>query len=360
MNTSIVSNNCLVGSRIINRSSPVYFIADVGANHDGSLERALELIQLAKAAGVDAVKFQHFSASTIVSKDGFDQLPRMSHQSKWKKTVFDVYRGASIDLGWTELLSQKCDEVGIDFFTSPYSPDLVEHIEPYVTTHKIGSGEITWLEQLKSIAQRGKTVILACGAANEGEVDIAVNEILRINPNLILLQCNTNYTGQETNFDFVNLRVLERFSEKYPGLLLGLSDHTPGDVTTLGAVALGAKVIEKHFTDDKSREGPDHGFAMDYREWKIMIKRTRLLERALGDGIKRIEPNEEETVIVQRWSLTSTADLAAGTIVEKDHIYPVRPCLPDGIPADKIHDYVGKTLKVSVSKGTHFKHEMFS
>jgi sialic acid synthase SpsE len=360
MNTAEASANCLVGSRVINSRSPVYFIADIGANHDGSLDRAFELIELAKAAGVDAVKFQHFSAPTIVSKSGFEQLPSMSHQSKWKKSVFDVYRGASIDLNWTALLSQKCDKVGIDFFTSPYSPDLVEHIDPFVTAHKIGSGEITWLEQLKSIAQRGKTVILACGAANEDEVDRALNEILPINPKVILLQCNTNYTGQEENFDFVNLRVLERFSEKYPGLLVGLSDHTAGDVTALGAVALGAKVIEKHFTDDKDRDGPDHGFAMDDVEWKIMIERTRLLERALGDGIKRIEPNEKETVIVQRRSLTSTSDLEAGTILKKAHIYPVRPCLPDGIPADKIQDYVGKTLKISVPKGTHFKPEMFS
>ena len=134
------------------------------------------------------------------------------------------------------------------------------------------------------------------------EVDRAVQMGLSINPQLALLQCNTNYTGSIENFRFIQLNVLKSFSAMYPGLTLGLSDHTPGHSCVLGAVALGARIIEKHFTDDVSRSGPDHKFSLDPTSWTEMVTRTRELEYALGNGIKRVEFNELETVVVQRQS----------------------------------------------------------
>ena len=138
------------------------------------------------------------------------------------------------------------------------------------------------------------------------EVQRAVDEILRINPQLVLMQCNTNYTASLDNFRHINLRVLRTYAELFPSAVLGLSDHTPGHATVLGSVALGARVIEKHFTDDNRREGPDHPFSMNPQSWREMVERTRELENALGSTQKFVADNEQETVVVQRRCLRAT------------------------------------------------------
>ena len=185
-----------IGSKLIGEKHPTFFIADIAANHDGDLERAKDLIYLAAEAGADAAKFQHFKAETIVSGKVFDEMGNnFSHQSKWTKSVFDVYKDASINLGWTSILKETCDDAGIEFFTSPYSIDLVNHIDPFVHAYKIGSGDITWIEIIKYIASKRKPYIIATGASNIDEVSEAVNEGLKITKDLALLQCTTNYTG---------------------------------------------------------------------------------------------------------------------------------------------------------------------
>ena len=193
--------------------------------------------------------------------------------------------------------------VGIDFFTSPYSLELVDYIDKFVPAYKIGSGDISWLEIIRHIALKGKPYIIATGASSIKDVDDAIEVGLSINKQLAILQCNTNYTGSIDNLKFVNLRVLSTFKERYPGLITGLSDSYPGHSTVLGAVALGAKIIEKHFTDDNSRSGPDHAFSMDPKSWKEMVDRTRELEASLGDGNKKVEQNEIETFQLQRRSV---------------------------------------------------------
>ena len=187
--------------------------------------------------------------------------------------------------------------------------ELVDHLKDYVPAYKIGSGDITWLEILEAIARTLKPLFLATGASDMREVDVAVKTILQHNTKLCLMQCNTNYTGDIKNFNYVNLNVLKEFKNKYPDLILGLSDHTPGLSTTLGAVALGARVIEKHFTDNNNRLGPDHVFSMNPQSWRDMVDRTRELELSLGKSIKQVEENERETVIVQRRSIRVNKDL---------------------------------------------------
>ena len=141
------------GNRVIGQGEPIYFIADIGANHDGDITKAYKLIELAEESGADAAKFQNFQAAKIVSKVGFEKLGmQLSHQAAWKKSVFEVYEDASISLDWTPLLKAKCDEVGIDFFTSPYDFQSVDAVDPYVDLYKIGSGDITWIEIIKYIA----------------------------------------------------------------------------------------------------------------------------------------------------------------------------------------------------------------
>lgn len=341
---------------LIGNSFPVYFIADIAANHDGDLIRAKELIWQAKESGADAAKFQHFNAKTIVSDLGFKALAtRMpSHQSTWKKSVFDVYKDASISESWTEVLYEECKKANIHFFTSPYDLNLVDHVDPYVPAYKIGSGDITWTDMIKYVASKNKPYMLATGASSLSDVSKAVSTCLEINKKLILMQCNTNYTASLENFQYINLNVLKVYAEIFPDCILGLSDHTPGHATVLGAIALGAKVIEKHFTDDNDRMGPDHTFAMNPQAWREMVDRSRELELALGKSIKKVEDNELETVILQRRALCASKDLAAGHNILSEDLIALRPC-PDGSFApDLKHELIGKVLKVEKKFGEVF------
>ncbi len=331
-----------IGNHVLGESHPTYFIADIAANHDGSLDRARHLIHSAARAGADAAKFQNFQAPKIVSDYGFRTMGgQQSHQSKWKKSVFEVYQGASIPFEWTPILKETCKEAGIDYFSSPYDFEAVDYLDPFVPAHKIGSGEIDWLETLEYIARKGKPVLLATGAASIGDVQIAVHAILAINPQLVLMQCNTNYTGSIENFNHVHLNVLKTYRLMFPDLVLGLSDHTPGHAAVLGAVALGARVVEKHFTDDRTREGPDHGFAMDPQSWKEMVDRTRELERALGSAEKFVAENEQQTVIIQRRCLRAARDIQPGEVLTREMIDILRPATPGAILPPYINEVIG-------------------
>jgi sialic acid synthase SpsE len=340
----------------IGRDYPTYFIADIAANHDADLERAKDLIYMAAEAGADAAKFQHFSAETIVSDFGFKHMGgQQSHQANWKKSVFDVYNEVSVSLDWTETLKQTCDKAGIAFFTSPYSIDIVEHIDSWVPAYKIGSGDITWIEMVEHIASKQKPYILATGASSIDDVLRAVSAGLSINPMLCLMQCNTNYTAHLENFKYIQLNVLQVYRQMFPDLVLGLSDHTPGLSTVLGAVSLGARMIEKHFTDDIGREGPDHKFSMDPLSWRNMVDRTLELENALGCGIKQVEDNEKETVVIQRRAIRAAGDLAVGTVLTRELMSVLRPCPEDALPPYSINKLIGRTIRRNIVAGEHFR-----
>jgi sialic acid synthase SpsE len=331
-----------IGKHIIGNNHPVYFIADIAANHDGDLERAKMLIRLAKEAGADAAKFQNFRAPEIVSDYGFKAMGgQLSHQASWKKSVFQVYQDASIPFEWTPILGEECDEVGIDYFSSPYDFEATDFLDPYVPAIKIGSGEIDWLEAIEYIARKGKPVIMATGASTIGEVQRAVHAALAINPQLVLMQCNTNYTASLENFDHIHLNVLKTYATMFPQVVLGLSDHTPGHATVLGAVAFGARVIEKHFTDDNNRNGPDHKFAMNPQNWADMVARTRELERALGSADKFVAGNERDTAVVQRRCLRTAREIKAGEVFERSMIKVLRPATPGAILPSEIEKVIG-------------------
>lgn len=340
----------------ISLDSPTYFIADIAANHDGDLTRAKDLIYKAAEAGADAAKFQHFNAATIVSDHGFKHLSgKQSHQSSWNKSVYDVYQDASVSLDWTPELKDACDNAGIAFFTSPYAIDLVEHIDPYVPAYKIGSGDISWIEMVQYIASKQKPYILATGASTLDDVQRAVSAALAINPKLCLMQCNTNYTARLENFKYIHLNVLHTYRAMYRDLILGLSDHTPGHATVLGAVALGARIIEKHFTDNTMRSGPDHTFSMDPQSWREMVDRTRELENALGTGVKQVEQNEHETVIIQRRAVCAQFNLEIYTVLTKEHLTVLRPCPLDGIPPYYLDKLIGKRINRTLESGEYLR-----
>ncbi|MBN2257959.1 MAG: N-acetylneuraminate synthase family protein [Anaerolineaceae bacterium] len=345
-----------IGSNLIGNEHPTYFIADISANHDGDMERAKILIHQAKEAGADAAKFQNFRAPKIVSDYGFKSLgDQVSHQATWKKSVFEVYQDASLPFDWTPTLVEECADAGIDYFSSPYDFEAVDMLDPYVPAHKIGSGDITWSEMLEHIARKDKPIILSTGASDIGDVQRAVHAILPINKQLVLLQCNTNYTASLENYDHIHLNVLKTYRLMFPDVVIGLSDHTSGHATVLGAVTLGARVIEKHFTDDTNRIGPDHPFSMTPKTWRDMVDRTRELERSMGSAEKIIAGNEVQTAVVQRRCLRAARDIKAGERITREMIDVLRPATPGAILPFEVPLVIGKRVLVDLQYGQELR-----
>jgi len=345
-----------IGNTLIGDNHPTWFIADIAANHDGNLERAKHLIHLAHEAGADAAKFQNFRGPEIVSDYGFSHMnAQVSHQAKWKKSVTQVYDEASVPFDWTPILKEECDKVGITYFSAPYDFDAIDMLDPFVPAYKIGSGDITWIEACLRMARKGKPVLLATGASTIGDVQRAVDAILPVNPQLVLMQCNTNYTAADGNFDSIHLNVLKVYRKMWPDLILGLSDHTHGHATVLGAVALGARVVEKHFTDDNHREGPDHAFAMNPTSWAEMVTATRQLERAMGSANKTIAENEHDTAVVQRRCLRAAQDIKAGQTLTRETIDVLRPATPGAIMPYDIDLVVGRVARQDIPAGQELR-----
>jgi N-acetylneuraminate synthase len=333
----------------INSNSPTYFIADIAANHDGSIDRAKKLIRLAAESGANAAKFQHFAAETIVSDRGFRELGgNLTHQATWDRSVFEVYKAASLPFEWTEELKSTCDDAGIEFFTAPYDLNLIAKVEPFIPVFKIGSGDITWVEAIETMANFGKPILLATGASSLDDVRRAVEVLESRQLKYVLMQCNTNYTANDENISFLNLKVLEQYKEMFPNAILGLSDHTSTEISVLGAIALGARVIEKHFTDDNNSNGPDHKFSLNPNNWELMVIKARQLEAALGNGKKIIEENEQLSVIVQRRALRYTRPITAGETISRIDLIPLRPAPKHGIPPYEIDKIVGRKLVEAV------------
>ena len=307
----------------------------------------------------DIAKFQNFHANRIVSRNGFDTMEKQTHQSAWKKSVYEVYEDASLNEEWNAKLKEKCDEIGIEYMTSPYDFESIDQVDPLLNAYKIGSGDITWTEILEYMAKKGKPMLLATGASTLEDVDRAMHAISEHNNQIVLMQCNTNYTAHVDNFQYINLNVLKTYEQRYPSAILGLSDHTQGHATVLGAIALGAVVIEKHFTDDNDREGPDHKFSMTPATWREMVTQSNYLWNSLGDGIKRVEENEQQTVVVQRRALYTTRPLEAGAVLQESDVFPLRPCKVGGILPCEVAEFIGKKINKNIGQDTCLTREDF-
>ena len=341
-----------VNKRRIGKEHPTYFIADIAANHDGNIEKAIELINLCAKSGANAAKFQNFDASTIVSDYGFKKLgDKVSHQSNWGKSVSEVYSDASIPLDWTPTLKSECDKVGIDYFTSPYDISFLDYLSEFVCAWKIGSGDITWHEAIKKMSSYGLPLFLASGASDMSEVKMTMDLIKTLKSEVCLMQCNTNYTASLENFKYISLNVLKSYKREFPETVLGLSDHTPGHTTVLGAIALGARVIEKHYTDNNANEGPDHKFSMMPQEWSEMVDRSRELAFSLGSDKKVVMENELETVVVQRRSIRASKNIKEGEVFTDKNTTVLRPCPEGSLPPYKINEVIGKRSLRNIEVG---------
>jgi len=349
-----------LGKNTITNSSSTYFIADIAANHDGDLKRAIKLIRLAKESGADAVKFQHHDVSKYVSDHGFKRLGhKLDHQKKWKKSIFQVYKDAEVPRKWTKTLVDYCKKINITFMSTPYDLDTVDYLSKYMPAFKIGSGDLAWDDMLLKIASKKKPFFIASGASTINEVTHAVKILKNKKANFCLMQCNTNYTGSRENFRYINLNVLRTYKKKFPKILLGLSDHTPGHETVLGSIVLGAKVIEKHFTDNTKRKGPDHSFSMDPKSWRLMVDSSRNLENSMGNGIKIVEKNELQTVVLQRRSARAIKNLKKGQKILKENIEYQRPCPKNALTPNQSKKILGKKIKRNVGIGDYLKKSDF-
>lgn len=338
------NKNIKIGNRMIGPDYPTYFIAEIGGNFDGSLEKAKKLIDAAKAAGADCVKFQTFTADTIVSEGGFSKMTLHGVHGSWGRKVSEVFKDVEFPLEWHKIIADYCKEIGIDFTTSPYfkeAVDLCEELKlPFI---KIGSGDITWLEMLDYIARKGMPIMLATGDATMSEIDEAVRTIEKTgNKDLVLMQCITNYPSK---IDSANVNVLKTYQSAF-GCLTGYSDHSPGHVVALASVVLGGRVIEKHFTLNKKDKGPDHPHSMEPDEFKFMVDSIREVERAMGSTRKEVVKEEGETVFVQRRCLYAKRDLKKGQVLTEEDIDVLRPAL--GIPPKFKPVVIGKKVNKDI------------
>lgn len=336
-----------IGNRLIGHGHPSYIIAEIGANFDNDIDKAKKLIDAAKEAGADCAKFQSFLADKIVSGKGFASMTLKGVHGTWGRGVDEVFRDAEFPREWHEELASYCKRIGIDFSSSPYDFEAVDLcVEVGVPYIKIGSGDITWHEMLEYIAQTGKPLFLATGDATMAEIDEAVRIIQNTGCNdLVLMQCITNYPSL---VESANINVLKNYQTAFD-ILTGYSDHSPGSVVVLGSVALGACVIEKHFTLDKKDKGPDHNHSMDIREFTQMVKDIRLLESAMGGTQKYVVEEEGETVIVQRRGLYAKREIKTGEIIKLEDIDVLRPAL--GIPPKYKPVIAGKKAVKDIEKG---------
>lgn len=314
-----------IGKKIIGENYPVYIIAEIGANFDQDINKAKKLIKAAKDCGADCAKFQSFKAEKIVSAGGFASMQLKGVHGSWGRPVHEVFRDAEFPREWHKEIKDYCDEIGIDFSTSPYdfeAVDLCEELNiPFI---KIGSGEITWLEMLEYIAKKNFPMMLATGDATMAEIDEALQTIEATGNNkLLLMQCITNYPSK---IESANINVLKTYETAF-NILTGYSDHSPGPVVALGSVALGAKVIEKHFTLSNEDIGPDHPHSMNVNEFKRMVDYIRELEEAMGSTRKLVVEEESETVYVQRRGLYAKHFIPTGKVIEQEDITVLRPAL---------------------------------
>jgi len=337
--------NIKIGDQPVGDGQPAYIIAEVGSNFDGSLEQAKKLVDLSKECGADAIKFQSFIAEKIICKESFTD--KVSFQAKWGKPVSQVYEEAEFPRDWHQEISDYCGKKGIIFFSSPYDKEAVDLLEEIdVPAYKIGSGDINFLSLMKYMAEKGKPIILGTGASTMGEIDEAVKTIRAAgNEDIVLLQCITNYPSP---IEQANIRAMVTLRNAFQ-VNVGYSDHTPGSLVPLGAVALGGCMIEKHFTLDKSREGPDHPFAMDVPEFKQMVQDVRNMEKALGSYVKEPVEAEKETIILQKRCIYAAKDIPKGTVIGEDMLAVLRP--DKGLKPKLIDIVIGRESKTDIKKG---------
>jgi pseudaminic acid synthase len=334
-------------------SCGVYIIAEMSANHLGSKERALEIIHAAHDAGADAVKFQHYTSETITVRSDHPDF-RVSGGTLWDgRQLADLYAEAMTPWEWTGDLVAEANKLGIDWLSSPFDNSAVDFLEQFnIATYKIASFELVDLPLIRYVASKGKPMIMSTGMSTLDEIDAAVTAAQGAGaPSVSILRCNSAYPASVDEMDLNAIPVLiNRYKCR-----VGLSDHTVGSVASIGAVALGATIIEKHITLDRNDGGPDGAFSTEPVEFRKLVDDVREAYLSLGEVRFGPSPSEQKSLFFRR-SLRAVSSIRAGDVISESNVRSVRPA--GGLPPDDFVRIAGKKATRDIAVGEPITNEL--
>lgn len=338
-----------IGKKSVGKNKPCFIIAEAGVNHNGNPDIAKKLVDAAKEAGADAVKFQTFKAEDLVTY-GTSMASYQKKNIRKKETQFSMLKKLELSYGNFKEIKAYCNKIGIIFLSTPHTEEAADFLENIVPAFKIGSGDLTNLPFLEKVSKKGKPILLSTGMGTLEEVKEAVDMIKKYNNQLIVLHCTTEYPCPKED---VNLQAMKTLEEG-TGCIIGYSDHTEGIEVPIMAASFGAAVIEKHFTLDTSMEGPDHKASLNPSEMKDMIqnirknKKIEIPKKILGNKIKNPTEEEIEIAKVVRKSIIAKVDIPNGTKITEDMVTIKRP--GTGIEPKKINNVVGRIALKDIKK----------
>lgn len=344
-----------IGSREIGPEKPVYIVAEMSANHNQNFEQAIRILHAAKEAGADAVKLQTYTPDTLTINCGNEYF-RIGKGTLWEgRTLYDLYNEAYMPWEWQPKLKKIADEIGIDLFSTAFDPTAVDFLEEMgVPVHKVASFEIVDIPLIERIAKTGKPLIISTGMATLAEMGEAVQAARKAGAtHIALLKCTSAYPAPPEE---MNLRTIHHLAEAFH-IPVGLSDHTLGIAVPVAAVALGACIVEKHFTLSRDIPGPDSAFSLEPHEFKAMVEAIRTVEKALGEV--RYEVGEREAASrVFRRSLFVVKDMKAGEVFTEENVRSIRPGY--GLPPKFLKEVLGHRATCDIRRGTPLKWELIS
>ena len=334
-----------IGDRNIGPEHPVFIVAEACDNHLGDLALAKEMVRLAKLAGADAIKFQHHLPDE-------EMLPDVPMSDNFSEPLYEFLKKHALRISDHAILKEYCGKCGIMYLCTPFGYQAaLELHELQVEAFKIGSGEMTDIPSLRKIAKLGKPMLVSTGMSTLDEIDETVQALTSEHANLALLNCVSEYPPV---YEDINLGVIKTLQERYPGVVIGHSDHTPDLYTSFAAVALGASIIEKHVIIDKLQPGPDQAVSINMTELHRLVDGLRKIEKAMGSE-KRVHGREHK---IREWafrSVVSVVDIEVGDTVSEEMVWTKRP--GTGIPSKRLPEVIGKTAKVAIPANTLIRWE---
>ena len=336
-----------INSRIIGLLNPVYIIAELSANHNQNFDQAVQLIKAAKEAGADAIKLQTYTPDTITIDCG-NKYFRIGKGSIWEsRNLYELYMEAYTPWEWQPKLKEIANDLGMDLFSTPFDKTAVDFLEKMgVPAYKIASFELVDIPLIKYVAKTGKPMIISTGMASLAEIDEAVTAAREAGcKELALLKCTSDYPADPAE---MNLRTILHMTEAF-GLPVGLSDHTLGITAAIAAVALGASIVEKHFTLSRSISGPDSAFSLEPHEFKAMVEAIRTVEKALGTVHYGVSEREARSRVFRR-SLFVVKDMKAGEPFTEENVRSIRPGY--GLHTRDLDEVVGREAGYDIERGT--------
>lgn len=343
-----------IKGRKIGPGHPVYIVAEMSANHNQSFERAVTIVQAAKEAGADAVKLQTYTPETM-TLDCDNEHFRIRGTPWHGQRLYDLYQQAQTPWEWQPRLKEVAEGLGLDLFSSAFDPSSVEFLERMgVPAYKVSSFELVDIPLLRIIAGTGKPVILSTGMASLEEIGLAVETLRGTGcKELALLKCTSAYPASAEE---VNLRTIPHLAETF-GVPVGLSDHTLGDAVAVAAVALGACIVEKHFTLSRPDGGPDAAFSMEFDEFRRLVQSVRMAEASLGEVSFALTEKQKQSIVFRR-SLFVVKDIPAGGRFTAENVRSIRPGV--GLPPRLLDEILGRKATVDIERGTPLALDMVS